>query len=312
MQGQLSHLCWAVGLVLFVTCVRPVSSLALQRNSAQPLVSAPPLESGGTRSVRHVEANVTQVWNSPNGDISEDSADQDAWRAPESAHFVSQSTLPPRCPRDVPENAPYWSEKHWRDRTHTVCEYVDDCNSMVSNRERHDSIRNALAVTKQTLDGASVPYVLYGGSAIGQYRCEDVLPWDADCDVLIKKADISKLKAGPLSNGFVLREKSTTIPFVVVDTSTGFYCDIFQMDFEESRGTVAVAWPWGAAPCPQFPDRSLGEPMRCERYPLEAVSPYVPCVLNGVTHKCAHDQATYLATKYGDSWNNPNVSTRAL
>lgn len=289
-----------IHVLSLAVCLRPAVSLAIQRSRANA-----PL---------HLLANASQLrWNtSDDSELAEDTDDHAVWRNGSSLHFTSvgQTTLPPRCPSDIPDDAPYWSEKMWRDRTHTVCEYVDDCNMMITNRERHQSIRNALAMTKQTLDGRSVPYVLYAGSAIGQYRCKDVLPWDKDCDVLIKKSDISKLAAGPLANGFVLRAKSVAIPFAVVDTSTGFYCDIFQMDFEEARGTVAVAWPWAQdGSCAQFPDRSLHEPMHCERYPLEAVYPYATCELNGVQHNCAHDQATYLATKYGIDWNQPDVST---
>ncbi len=36
-------------------------------------------------------------------------------------------------------------------------------------------------------------FVLFGGSAIGAYRCGDGLPWDLDCDVLVNRDSLTPL-----------------------------------------------------------------------------------------------------------------------
>jgi len=304
-------------LVIFLALSQPASAVSLRRpEEAQANKTAPAqLHSNvTTQAEKAVDVNGTQAWDAVNTDLNEDTVDAMVWRTGKPPHFVGQATLPPKCPQDVPADAPYWSEKHYPDRSHCVCEYAGGCHKMFTNRERFESIQRALAMTKQTLDAQGIGYVLYGGSAIGQYRCGNVLPWDADCDVLVKMSDVPKLRQslGELGNNFILKTKSSVIPFAFTDKATGLYCDVFTMDFEEYRDTVAVAWPWAMdGPCPQFPEWSHqpGVTMKCERYPLSSVTPYAPCVMNGLTHTCANDQATYLSSKYGAGWNSPNVST---
>ena len=64
------------------------------------------------------------------------------------------------------------------DRGHNVCAYSHGCTLKVSNKESVEILRGALEHTKELLRNYGIPYILYGGSAIGQYRCQDVLPWD--------------------------------------------------------------------------------------------------------------------------------------
>merc|ERR1719197_1180985 len=55
---------------------------------------------------------------------------------------------PPRCPKDLPEDALYWDQKEKVDPTHNVCRYSGKCDLVLTNRERHQSIRDTLRATR--------------------------------------------------------------------------------------------------------------------------------------------------------------------
>ncbi len=49
--------------------------------------------------------------------------------------------------------------------------------------------------------------------------------------------------------------KNEFIPFAVVDTHNGFYCDVFQMAFAQKANVLLVPWPWWGTKCDgHFPD----------------------------------------------------------
>lgn len=231
------------------------------------------------------------------------------WRANGTGH-----ALPPKCPGD--QTGPFWQsgDKWFQDRSHAVCEYSDGCQRQFSSLERVDSIRRALVATRDLLKGSGIPYMLWGGSMLGQARCGDVLPWDNDCDVGIKMSDVSRLTAGPLPNGFVLMKKSVVIPFAVVDTKSGFYCDVFQMDFVPKENGAYVAWPWGHHTCPQFPrpEDKPYTPVGCMKLPLDGVLPFRSCIMSGVEQSCPADMPKVLTVNFGPEWKAPDIETAKL
>jgi len=232
------------------------------------------------------------------------------WQTGEVGH--SQGTVPPKCPGDLNASASYWSETADIHDHRAECQSGEGCQTL-TNLERMVAVRGALHATKTLLNNRSVPYVLYAGSALGQSRCNDVLPWDSDCDVAVAKEDLAKLTAGELAShpGYELRVKSACIPFSVIDLKTGLYCDIFQVDLEADGGrSVALNWAYAESSCPQFPEWN-GHPAKCEVYPTGSFFPAVDCELHGASFKCANAQDANLAVKYGASWQTPDVSTRA-
>jgi len=242
-----------------------------------------------------------------NSSWAKSSQDADAWfwrtgEVPRFTELDNSAPLPPKC--GVPTGAYAAYPAHIK-----YC-HTPPCpvQGSVSNIKRFNSIRGLLAATKKVLDGAGVPYALYQGTAIGQARCQDVIPWDTDCDVAIWAEDAHKIPQGDVYGPFTVKNvhESPSIPFVVADKSTGFYCDIFFMKRTGNR--VGMAWPW-SKPCPFMPQG--GFPFspglkKCHLHDAALVTPFVPCTLNGIQHKCFRNQAAYLKEYY-----EPSVITTA-
>jgi hypothetical protein len=249
----------------------------------------------------------------------EDRDDAEAWKSgqPMTLHGADK-TLPPKCPADVSETGPYMTEYVLPNKVHTICDYRKPCNRRGTNLERLNSIRGLLKQTKKLLNGASVPYALYGGSAVGQERCRDVLPWDADCDVMVWMDDVHKIDhmVGDIDSQYALlwTQGNSAVPYVVADKHTGFYCDIFFMNYNPYTNQVGMAWPWGASVCPDMETSHPFNPdiKKCDKYPSNLVHPFTPCILDGVEHTCFHDQKGFLQMKWGPTvLDTPNVTTQA-
>lgn len=228
-------------------------------------------------------------------------------------------TLPPKCPAHVSENSPFWFEPAISDGVHIVKEYYRP----VTNLERLNSIRGLLVRTKQHFNELGVPYLLYAGSALGQQRCKDVLPWDVDCDVIIWSVDVPKISPRHFDSQYVLSDKrglgatsssTSYIPFSMVDKTTGLYCDVFTIYHDQQTQQVWSPWPWGNSYCSHLVTESyFSNPTwngKCYKYNAAILSPSVPCVLHGTTYDCYQNQPAYLAEFYGPSWSVPNVSTQ--
>jgi len=250
----------------------------------------------------------------------EDDVDAKAWKFGQPLHLASGTkVLPPKCPKDVPESGAYFkalvSPHH-----HVDCDYRHPCSKQGTNLERLNSIRGVLGRMKTLLDGLNVQYAIYAGSAIGQERCEDVLPWDSDCDVAVWEHDIPKIVRRDLDSQYKVRYKSAFIPRTLVDKRTGFYCDIFPM--KKKGSTVEFPWPYANSMCPgqaaQFhastryksylEKKYKASVNKCYKAPYHTVAPFVPCTLNGVQHTCMKDQLAFLKSRYGNGVLYPNVS----
>merc|ERR1719375_2609199 len=167
---------------------------------------------------------------------------------------ANSTAFSPYCPYQIPMDAGYWQETEDYGSTakgYLKCNVAEHrCQKPVTNADRVDSIRRALKGTSKLLASLRVPSILYGGSALGMYRCGDVLPWDVDCDVLVDAGDLGAIHEaafgeplnwesfhqGPQVSqelrglgvpGIVLAKKNPCAPFEVVDQKTGFFCDLF-------------------------------------------------------------------------------------
>lgn len=249
--------------------------------------------------------------------------------------------LPPACPGDIPASDPYWSqsdsytiEKDGQKIIYNDCRYSNGCTKQFMNWQRFTSIRSTLWVTKSFLERMNVQYVLYGGSAIGAYRCGDVLPWDVDGDVLIRQEEVPRLLALIKSKttglgtgwmgvghamdlaafgmaGFSIMEKFPgCMPFVIVDRSTGFFVDVFPMRPDGEH--VHMPWWHGKADCDvaaEFPPCNNGG--KCNSFVKEDILPPSTCHL-GTEHNfsCPARLEPWLTGIFGQEVDKPNVIVR--
>lgn len=245
--------------------------------------------------------------------------------------FDDQAGKSAFCCHHVPGNDPYWQETEKYHQTHPgyiKCQYSDGCTRRVTNSMRVKSIRRALLGSRALFQNLGVESLLYGGSAIGQFRCGDVIPWDVDCDFMLKesaiasihekvfgsKADFYNWKAGETSidlasfgaPGIRLIKKTACTPFEIVDTQEGFFCDVFTSKYYSS--SLYTPWWNGGHPCPGLFEGcdKAGGGQRCYKFAQQTVTPPQNCVMSGVVQSCPPNMRTYLYTTYGHGWNKPN------
>eukprot|EP00930_Biecheleria_cincta_P021288 TRINITY_DN15819_c0_g1_i1.p1 TRINITY_DN15819_c0_g1~~TRINITY_DN15819_c0_g1_i1.p1 ORF type:complete len:226 (+),score=25.32 TRINITY_DN15819_c0_g1_i1:52-729(+) len=107
--------------------------------------------------------------------------------------------LPPACLSVLSSDDPWWSLKsdlslsHLKD--HFMCRFSNNCTLVPTNFQRVSSLRNLMKVTDEFLNMLNVTYTIASGTAIGAHRCADVLPWDADVDVLVPDEFFPRLVA---------------------------------------------------------------------------------------------------------------------
>lgn len=241
------------------------------------------------------------------------------------------------CCHHVSEDDAYWQETeqwHITNPGYIKCQYSDGCNRKVTNGMRVKSIRRALHGAQQLFHNLNVQSMLYGGSAIGQYRCGDVIPWDVDCDILVGQAHIDLIhkkvfnKEMDFDNwvkgetsvdlahlgapGIVLVKKNPCAPFEIVDTKEGFFCDVFTAKWQTSE----LYTPWWSAPhtCGGMFEGcdKAGGGQRCYKFAQNTVYPTASCTMSGSAQNCAPDMPSYLRTLYGNGWHTPNRTLKSL
>uniref|UniRef100_M4BBK5 LicD/FKTN/FKRP nucleotidyltransferase domain-containing protein n=1 Tax=Hyaloperonospora arabidopsidis (strain Emoy2) TaxID=559515 RepID=M4BBK5_HYAAE len=99
------------------------------------------------------------------------------------------------------------------------------------------------------LENAQVVYWIDSGTLLGVYRAQQLVPWDYNVDIGVTAAGLDYLRSKdtePLevTEGYELTvfnsslheagETSTAVPVRFVDTTLGFYANVFA--FEESQG----------------------------------------------------------------------------
>lgn len=245
----------------------------------------------------------------------------------------------PSCAADLPDNDPYWAAQDHYGMNHHKCKHAGTPSAegipsakypcpYISNRARVDALRKLLKVTHTLMVNLKIDYMLYGGSAIGQYRCKDVLPWDGDNDILISRADIFRmhqeiygrpwrdlatnesehgaqgwgyseysvdLSKWGLPLGYKLMKKSNCVIYEIVDSNSGFFTDIFPVDYQGGQGVVP--WPGTKSSCNTWTKCAN----TCYSYPDATYWPLVDCEMSGSWMKCAKNNADFIRRTYDSS-----------
>eukprot|EP00747_Dinoflagellata_sp_TGD_P183508 gnl/TRDRNA2_/TRDRNA2_38429_c0_seq1.p1 gnl/TRDRNA2_/TRDRNA2_38429_c0~~gnl/TRDRNA2_/TRDRNA2_38429_c0_seq1.p1 ORF type:complete len:687 (+),score=197.55 gnl/TRDRNA2_/TRDRNA2_38429_c0_seq1:121-2061(+) len=251
---------------------------------------------------------------------------------------MTHSILPPGCADMVPADDPYWSAKDTymiKSGNDTIayneCRYSEGCTKQFTNLERINSIRNTLRVTHQFLEAQGVQHTLFGGSAVGAYRCQDVLPWDVDSDVLVLNGSFPQLldllEGAPKNTGwqfegravdlawygfpgFTLMEKFPgCMPLVVVDQSTGFFTDMFPMLPTLDHGILSPWWD-GPMPCDTLGLFSGCMNGFCHNWTMGKILPPRKCKIHTAEVNCPHLLGEFLFEHFGPKIAKPNIPVR--
>uniref|UniRef100_A0AAV1UW72 LicD/FKTN/FKRP nucleotidyltransferase domain-containing protein n=1 Tax=Peronospora matthiolae TaxID=2874970 RepID=A0AAV1UW72_9STRA len=119
----------------------------------------------------------------------------------------------------------------------------------VTVQERAGAFADLLYALKVVLENAHVVYWIDSGTLLGVYRAQQLVPWDYNVDIGITVAGLSSLRSMAtdtlqVTEGYELTvfhsplheagETSTAVPVRFVDTTFGFYANVFA--FAESQG----------------------------------------------------------------------------
>eukprot|EP00747_Dinoflagellata_sp_TGD_P127399 gnl/TRDRNA2_/TRDRNA2_174400_c0_seq25.p1 gnl/TRDRNA2_/TRDRNA2_174400_c0~~gnl/TRDRNA2_/TRDRNA2_174400_c0_seq25.p1 ORF type:complete len:426 (+),score=65.37 gnl/TRDRNA2_/TRDRNA2_174400_c0_seq25:129-1406(+) len=246
--------------------------------------------------------------------------------------------LPPACAWQIPVDDPYWKQKdsYWVWNGHqwvayNSCRYSNGCKKQYTNAERVTSIRKTLSVTHQFLKKFGVYHALYGGSAIGAYRCKDVLPWDVDSDVIVANSQfptlLNLLNGAPQGTGwqhkgrsidmsrfgfpgFTLMEKYPgCMPLVVVDQSTGFFTDLFPVLPVQQYGVALTPWWDGKVQCDGQSLFNGCQTKRCHQWTLANTFPPTSCKINMQEAYCPAQLHGWLLELWPEV-EKPDIETR--
>jgi drug/metabolite transporter (DMT)-like permease len=252
----------------------------------------------------------------------------------------STPVLPPACPAFVSKDDAYWSqeESYWVEdvdgviRPYAVCMYSKNCTQNFTNFQRVSSLRAVIHATHQLLQKNKATYMLYGGTAIGAHRCEDVLPWDYDTDITVNQDDFGSL-VHLLQNasssekqyqghsgrwidlaehgvpGFTLMEKFPgCLPLIVVDQQTGFFTDMFPMKAYDD--TIYSPWVRGRVSCNSWEFSGCNWNL-CDTWSSANTLPTTGCQIHKSPKvSCAHDTSAFLQEYYGSTIDKPDRPVR--
>lgn len=77
------------------------------------------------------------------------------------------------------------------------------CEAKLSVNSKRELFQELLKEWISLVNGSNVSYVLSSGSLLGQYRTQDIIPWDYDLDVLVKEESFSALQRMTTPRNFV-------------------------------------------------------------------------------------------------------------
>ncbi|TMW62138.1 hypothetical protein Poli38472_009631 [Pythium oligandrum] len=182
---------------------------------------------------------------------------------------------------------------------------------------------------KEMLEQLQVVYWVDSGTLLGQYRMEEVIPWDLDGDVGIFDDGFEKLRTTELkiSSGYELNvwnssiytrhDRGPDLPARLIDTTYGFYVDIFVFSptLSTNRGESMVgplpslAWNSCAGCRVVNPEGESTTKEKLKRFvvPLNWIVPTQRCSLNDFYVMCPAQPVPYLQELYGEEFLNPIV-----
>lgn len=252
--------------------------------------------------------------------------------------------LPPACPSQLSSQDQWWSAKsnmalsHLKD--HFVCKFSQDCAWVPTNFERVSSLRALMKVTDKFLAKFNVTYSIASGTLLGAHRCNDVLPWDADVDVLVVDEFLPRLLAllqgmpnhtysmgnGDYINGrsldmarigfpgFELMEKiAGCLPLAVVDQSTGLFTDILIGRYD--GGGVLSPWSQGRVLCDSellFNGCSnLHFSRKCHNFSKDDLWPPRRCKFSSFDVMCPSQMWQIAVEEFGPAAGQADIDTRS-
>lgn len=264
------------------------------------------------------------IWPIPDEDLM-DEGNQEAMRffAALNSTGTRVDVNRPACAHHLPARHPYWRQQdHYGFKRNFKC-MKDGC-PQITNADRVNSLRRLLSVTDKLMKFFHADYFLYAGTAVGQQRCGDVLPWDKDNDILVPRTHLLRiqkavfgekwvstprgrhvpgkmgyntespdLRRWGLPPGYKLIRYSECIMFKILDTKTGFLTDVFPLDIGARK--VVTPWPGGPHHCQSWPHCSTG----CYGWWRATVFPLRPCKMSSVWMQCSRNQPRFLVSKYG-------------
>jgi len=225
---------------------------------------------------------------------------------------------PPACARDDPDS-PWWNHKFVVVQNHVDREFAL-FGKELSYRQRSEWLSGLAKVTKHLLSRHSIEgWFLSSGTALGAYRCGDVLPWDVDCDIIVPEEGIRKLytsvfnrsdydysrrQGAQIDERFRIKTKELCIPLAVVDTTNGYYCDIFTLNrIRASDGTEWLERPFVV----DYGCTGAGSRVTPPRFLHEDIYPTCTCNLGAETYPCANRLRHTLEVELGPDIEKPNV-----
>lgn len=89
-----------------------------------------------------------------------------------------------------------------------------NCDAKLPVNSKRELFRELLKKWISLVNESNISYVLSSGSLLGQYRTEDIIPWDYDLDVLVKDDSFTSLQRLTTPRNFV-EGRDSSFHFVV-------------------------------------------------------------------------------------------------
>lgn len=208
------------------------------------------------------------------------------------------------------------------DASHFDAAYFDP-QACISPAERAQKLTGLVHALAHALSEQDIDYWLDSGTLLGQFREQGVLAWDNDVDFGITtdgyrylRDNIIPLRAGVPPGRIELQvldsdvntgpERDRNIPVRLVETTRGFYIDVFVFAESAVNGIAMLSTPASSswAKCAHCVHTSTYTKLML--VPKDYVYPLVPCLFAGVDVLCPAKRTLYLEHLYGTGFRVPD------
>lgn len=220
------------------------------------------------------------------------------------------------------------------DESHFDARFFDP-SACISTRERAQKLEALVRALATLLTRHDVDFWLDSGTLLGQFRSQRVIRWDTDADVGITESGYRFLRDNVVALEPVEEEGEETataerpklyelqvyesqvnvgpdrdwnVPIRLVETSRGFYVDVFVFAESSANGVemlgTAPSASWAkCAKCVQ-----VGAHAKLFLIPKSYVFPLLPCAFGGSEALCPAKRTLYLEHLYGADFREENPS----